>query len=104
MRARVKAMPAICVFCGSSPGRSPAYQLAAARLGRLIAERGCTLVYGGASSGLMGTVADAALLAGGDVIGVVPTVITALELAHPRLTHLHQVETMHQRKALMADR
>jgi uncharacterized protein (TIGR00730 family) len=96
-------MPAICVFCGSSPGRAPAYQQAAERLGRLIAQRGCTLVYGGATSGLMGTVADAALSAGGEVIGVVPTVINDMELAHHRLTRLHQVETMHERKALMAD-
>jgi uncharacterized protein (TIGR00730 family) len=96
-------MPAICVFCGSSPGRSPAYHLAAERLGRLIAERGCALVYGGAISGLMGTMADAALMAGGEVVGVVPAVITGMELAHRRLTRLHEVETMHQRKALMAE-
>ena len=96
-------MPAICVFCGSSPGRLSAYQQAAEHLGRLIAQRGCTLVYGGATSGLMGTVADAALAAGGDVVGVVPAVINDMELAHPHLTRLHQVDTMHQRKAMMAE-
>ncbi len=96
-------MKSICVFCGSSHGALEAYGNAAADAGRVIAENGCTLVYGGAKVGLMGTVADAALAAGGDVIGVLPQSLQEKELAHEGLTELHVVGSMHERKAMMAD-
>jgi uncharacterized protein (TIGR00730 family) len=93
----------VLVFCGSSPGRLPEYSDAAAELGRLLAERGLEVVYGGASVGLMGAVADSALAAGGTVIGVIPNRLIESEIAHAGLSELHVVETMHERKALMAD-
>jgi uncharacterized protein (TIGR00730 family) len=93
----------ICVFCGSATGRGPGYVTAAAGLGRLLAERGIGLVYGGASVGTMGIIADAALAAGGEVIGVIPTALVDRELAHQGLTELRTVGTMHERKALMAE-
>jgi uncharacterized protein (TIGR00730 family) len=96
-------MKRIVVFCGSSPGRLPEYTAAAGELGRLLAERGIGLVYGGASIGMMGAVADAALAAGGEVIGVIPRRLTESEIAHGGLTELHVVETMHERKAMMAE-
>ncbi len=96
-------MRRICVFCGSSPGADPAFAAGAAALGRAIAAAGLGLVYGGASVGLMGIVADAALAAGGEVIGVLPEALRARELAHPGLTALHITPSMHARKALMAD-
>ena len=84
-------------------GRSPAYEVAARELGHTIASRGMGLVYGGTSIGLMGAMADAALAAGGRVVGVLPRALRSVEIAHPGLTKLHLVETMHERKALMAD-
>lgn len=93
----------ICVFCGSSEGARPAYREAAQRLGELLAERGIGLVFGGGSIGLMGAVADAALSKGGEVIGVMPESLVRREIGHSGVTKLHIVETMHQRKALMAD-
>lgn len=96
-------MKALCVFCGSSSGARDEYIAAAAGFGRLVAERGLTLVYGGASVGLMGAVADAALTAGGDVIGVLPRHLAAKEIGHQGLTRLELVGTMHQRKARMAE-
>lgn len=96
-------MNRICVFCGSSPGRNGAYRDAAEALGRLLAREGIGLVYGGASVGLMGAVADAALAAGGEVTGVIPRALKAKEIAHPGLSALHVVETMHERKALMVE-
>ena len=96
-------MRRICVFCGSNPGRLPAYREAATRLGRLLAMRRIGVVYGGASVGLMGTVADAALAAGGEVIGVIPRALMDRELGHRKLTALHVVESMHARKRMMAD-
>jgi uncharacterized protein (TIGR00730 family) len=96
-------MRRICVFCGSNSGRLAAYREAATRLGRLLAMRGLGLVYGGASVGLMGAVADAALGAGGEVVGVIPRGLMDRELGHRRLTALHVVESMHQRKRMMAD-
>lgn len=93
----------ICVFCGSSTGRIPAYAEAAAGLGRLCAERGIGLVYGGASVGLMGVLADAALAAGGEVYGVIPTDLVDREIAHPGLTRLYETSGMHARKAQMAE-
>ncbi|MGV0025628.1 LOG family protein [Phormidesmis priestleyi] len=95
-------MKAICVFCGSSMGANPAYQLAAQRLGETLAKKGLTLVYGGGNVGLMGVVADATLAAGGQAIGVIPKFLVDKELAHQNLTTLHMVDSMHDRKALMA--
>jgi uncharacterized protein (TIGR00730 family) len=95
---------AVCVFCGSAVGARPQYADAARRLGRELARRGLELVYGAGDVGLMGVLADAALQAGGRVVGVIPAALVARELAHRGLTELHVVETMHQRKALMADR
>ena len=96
-------MERILVFCGSSPGRRPEYAAAATALGRLLAGRGIGLVYGGASVGLMGAVADGALGAGGEVIGVIPRRLFESEIAHAGLSELRTVETMHERKALMAE-
>lgn len=91
-----------CVFCGASPGNSPAYQQAATELGHAMADAGIGLVYGGASVGLMGIVANAVLARGGEVIGVIPRFLADKELAHKKLTRLHVVGSMHQRKAMMA--
>lgn len=93
----------ICVFCGSSNGNGTRYTELAEHLGHVLAERGIGLVYGGASVGTMGVVADAALAAGGEVIGVIPSALFNREVAHRGLTQLHEVANMHQRKALMAD-
>jgi hypothetical protein len=93
----------ICVFCGSSPGASPEYAAAAKRLGRLLADENITLIYGGASVGLMGEVAEAALRHGGKVVGVIPDFMRQKELAHPDLSELVVVESMHERKATMSD-
>jgi uncharacterized protein (TIGR00730 family) len=97
------ALRRVCVFCGSSEGRDPAYREAAAGLGRMLAEAGTGLVYGGASIGLMGAVADAALAAGGEVIGVMPRPLAEKEIAHGGLSELRIVGSMHERKALMAE-
>ena len=94
-------MQKFCVFCGSNPGGEPAYTEAAVSVGRLIASRGGRLVYGGGRVGLMGSVANAALEAGGEVIGVMPRSLVEKEIAHTGLTKLHIVESMHERKALM---
>jgi uncharacterized protein (TIGR00730 family) len=96
-------MKRVLVFCGSSPGARPEYVAGAEELGRLLAERELELVYGGASVGLMGALADSVLGAGGTAIGVIPTRLVELEVAHAGLTKLHVVETMHERKALMAE-
>lgn len=96
-------MQRICVYCGSSLGARLAYHDAARRLGETLAERGIGLVYGGASVGLMGVVADGALARGGEVIGVLPEVLKHKEIAHPGLSELHIVGSMHERKALMAE-
>jgi uncharacterized protein (TIGR00730 family) len=92
----------LCVFCGSQAGASPTYAEAATAVGRALAGRGWTLVYGGGRVGLMGTLADAALAAGGKVIGVIPAALAAREVAHGRLTGLEVVGSMHERKARMA--
>jgi uncharacterized protein (TIGR00730 family) len=94
----------ICVFCGSANGARPEYVSAAHELGRAIAERGYGLLYGGATVGLMGAVADAALAAGGEVVGVIPDVIMDREIGHKGLTELIVLRTMHERKALLASR
>lgn len=96
-------MKRLCVFCGSSHGNSPAFAAAARELGEAIAERGIELVYGGSHVGLMGVVADAVLARGGKAIGVLPRFMAEKELAHPKLTQLHVVDTMHERKQLMAE-
>jgi hypothetical protein len=93
----------ICVFCGSNSGTNPVYREAAAALGRLLADRKIELVYGGGNIGLMGVLADAALAAGGRVIGVIPDSLIAKEVGHAGLTELRIVRSMHERKALMAD-
>lgn len=95
---------AVAVFCGSSFGDSPAFAEAATLVGRTLAERGTTVVYGGGRVGLMGAVADAALAAGGHVVGVIPRALDDRELSHTGCTELLVVETMHERKALMAER
>jgi uncharacterized protein (TIGR00730 family) len=95
-------LAAVCVFCGSNRGASVAYEQAAGEVGRLLAGRGIRLVYGGASEGLMGAVADAALAAGGEVTGVMPRDLAAEEPPHGGLSELRLVGTMHERKALMA--
>jgi uncharacterized protein (TIGR00730 family) len=94
----------VCVFCGSRVGGPDVYAEAARRLGDLLARRGLGLVYGAGHIGLMGVLADAALAAGGRVVGVIPQDLVDRELAHRGLTELCVVDTMHQRKALMADR
>ena len=96
-------MRAVCVFCGSRAGARPADRDQAVELGRELAARSLALVYGGASVGLMGAMADAALAAGGRVIGVIPRTLVDRELAHAGLSELHVVDTLHQRKALMAE-
>jgi len=93
----------VCVFSGSSPGADLAYRAAARDVGRRLAERGVEVVFGGASVGLMGAVADAALEEGGRVIGVIPQSLVDREVAHPALSELRVVESMHERKALMAE-
>jgi uncharacterized protein (TIGR00730 family) len=96
-------MKRLCVFCGSSAGDAPAYAAAARALGTALARREIGLVYGGASVGLMGAVADAALDEGGDVIGVIPEALVKKEVAHGGLVDLRIVGSMHERKALMAE-
>lgn len=94
----------VCVYCGSRSGANPAYAAAATRVGTLIGERGWQLVYGGGNAGLMGTVANAALASGARVVGVIPNSLMAREHGHTGLAELHVVETMHQRKQMMAER
>ncbi|MGZ5944554.1 MAG: LOG family protein, partial [Isosphaeraceae bacterium] len=94
--------PAICVFCGSSPGASSAYREAARQVGETLVRHRVDLVYGGGRVGLMGIVADAVLGAGGQAIGVIPNALATKEIAHDGLTELHVVSGMHERKALMA--
>ncbi|SHF76290.1 hypothetical protein SAMN02745148_03475 [Modicisalibacter ilicicola DSM 19980] len=95
-------MPRICVYLGSREGHDPRFREAAVELGRRIAERGYGLVYGGAHVGLMGAVANAALEAGGEVIGVMPYHLVDREMAHAGLSRLIHVDSMHERKAVMA--
>lgn len=95
-------MKRVCVFCASSPGRQPVYAETARAMARALVARGLGLVYGGGSVGLMGTLADAVLAEGGEVIGVLPRGLARKEYAHEGLTALHLVGSMHERKALMA--
>jgi uncharacterized protein (TIGR00730 family) len=94
----------ICVYCGSRFGDDPAFEAAARELGTLVAQAGGQLVYGGGRVGLMGTVADAALAAGGHVVGVIPDALMQREVGHAGLSELHVVHTMHERKQRMAER
>jgi len=96
-------MKRVCVFCGSSPGVRKSYALAATKLAENLVEGGLSIVYGGGNVGLMGTLADAALKAGGEVIGVIPDMLAAKELAHSGLTELRVVGSMHERKAVMTE-
>jgi uncharacterized protein (TIGR00730 family) len=96
-------MKRICVYCGSSPGNQPIYREMAEAMGGLLARRGIGLVYGGGNVGLMGIVADAALAGGGEVIGVIPGALADREVAHAGVTDLRVVDSMHTRKALMAE-
>ena len=97
------ALRSICVFCGARPGHDPAHAAAAVTLGRTLAEQGIRLVYGGGAVGLMGIVADAALAAGGEVIGIIPQSLEHSEIGHSGLTRLEVVDGMHARKARMAE-
>ena len=94
----------VCVYCGSRPGELPAYAEAARSIGTEIGRRSWQLVYGGGRAGLMGVVADAALAAGANVVGVIPELLMGRELGHRGLTELHVVQTMHERKMMMAER
>lgn len=96
-------LKSICVFCGSSFGTRPVYAEAARTLGQILAQNEIELIYGGATSGLMGVIADATLEAGGRVTGVIPQVLVDKEFAHTNLTRLYVVYSMHDRKAKMAD-
>jgi uncharacterized protein (TIGR00730 family) len=93
----------VCVFCGSSFGNNAQYRTAAEGLGRLLAERGLRLIYGGGSLGLMGALADASLSGGGRVVGVIPEAMAVREVAHTGLSELRVTPSMHARKALMAE-
>ena len=94
----------LCVYCGSRDGDRPAFAAAAQAVGTEVGRRGWQLVYGGGRSGLMGRVADAALAAGAPVVGVIPTSLMQREVGHTGLTELHVVETMHERKRMLAER
>jgi hypothetical protein len=100
--ASLSIVTSICVYCGSSPGKDPAFLRAAQEVGTLIAKRGLTLIYGGGNVGLMGALADTVLAAGGRVVGVIPDHLVRWEVGHNGLTERHVVESMHERKAKMA--
>ena len=93
----------ICVYCGSSPGKNPAYSQAAEKLAIALCNRNIGLVYGGAAVGVMGAIADAVLETGGKAIGVIPKSLAVKEVAHDGLNELHVVASMHERKAMMAE-
>lgn len=101
METHVKDIKRVVVYCGANVGNNPAYKSAAEEVGRTLAEQGIGLVYGGGGVGLMGVVADAALAAGGEVIGVIPEALKALEVEHKNLSSMHVVPDMHSRKAMM---
>lgn len=96
-------MRALCVFCGSNPGRTGRYLEAVGELGRVLADEGIRVVYGGAGVGTMGALADGVLAAGGEVVGVIPEQQAGIEIAHQGLTELHVTRSMHERKALMGE-
>lgn len=93
----------LCIYCGSSLGARPDYADLARRTGTVLATSGVRVIYGGGHAGLMGVLADAALAAGGEVIGVIPESLVARELGHTGITHLHVVQSMHERKSLMSE-
>jgi uncharacterized protein (TIGR00730 family) len=99
----LSTLQSVCVFCGSNPGRDPVYERAARTMGETLAARRIKLIYGGGGIGLMGAIANATMNAGGEVIGVIPHALRQKELAYHKLTELHVVDTMHQRKQMMAD-
>ncbi|MCW5773536.1 MAG: TIGR00730 family Rossman fold protein [Rhodospirillaceae bacterium] len=99
----MSSLRSVCVYAGSRTGRDPAFKAAAAALGRGLAERGIAIVYGGGNVGMMGTLADSALAAGGRVIGVIPRFLEEREVRRKDLTEQHTVGTMHERKAKMAE-
>lgn len=99
----MRRITSVCVFCGSSSRVADVHRAAAGRLGTLVASHGMRLVYGGGRVGLMGQLADAALAAGGEVVGVIPQFLVDLEVAHTGLTELHVVASMHERKRMMAE-
>jgi uncharacterized protein (TIGR00730 family) len=99
----MQELKSICVFCGSNCGARPEYSAAGEALGRILAEHGICLVYGGGNVGLMGKIADAVLGAGGKVTGVIPQALVLKEIAHAHLTELKVVNSMHERKSLMAE-
>ena len=101
MNTTVNTLRSICLFCGSSPGVDPAFKLAAAQLGTILAHNNIRLIYGGGHVGLMGVAADACLKAGGEVVGIIPKKLMEKEVGHAGLTQMHVVDTMHERKALM---
>ena len=96
-------MKRICVFCGSNKGAKPAYIEAAKSLGKVLVKKNIGLIYGGGKVGLMGVIADEVLASGGEVIGVIPQSLVNREVAHQNVTQMHIVNSMHERKALMAD-
>lgn len=96
-------MRSVCVFCGSNPGTRPEYRASAEATGELLARSGVRLVFGGGAIGLMGAVAAAAMRAGGEVVGVIPAALDRREIANRAVTELHIVDTMHERKAMMAE-
>lgn len=96
-------MKSVCVFCGSSAGRDPLFSEMAVKMGENLANRGSRLIYGGGSVGLMGIIADAVLAAGGEAIGIIPRFLWEKEVGHKSLSKMHIVETMHERKAKMAE-
>jgi uncharacterized protein (TIGR00730 family) len=102
MSGDARGLRRLCVFCGASPGRDPAHAALARDVGAGLAARGIGVVYGGGRVGLMGALADGALGAGGEVIGVIPRGLVERELAHRGVTELRVVETLHERKAVMA--
>ena len=101
MNTTVNTLRSICLFCGSSSGVDPAFKLAAAQLGIMLAHNNIRLIYGGGHVGLMGVAADACLKAGGEVVGIIPKKLMEKEVGHTGLTQMHVVDTMHERKALM---
>ncbi len=96
-------MPRLCIFCGAHAGRDGRFRDIAAHVARAVVTAGYGIVYGGGRVGLMGTIADAALEMGGEVVGVIPEGLATEEVANARITQLHVVQSMHERKALMAD-
>lgn len=99
----MSSMKRICVFCGSSSGTDPVYLNAAEKLGEFLAKKGVGLVYGGGRVGLMGKIADTVMASGGEVVGVIPAALDEKEIAHRGITELRVVDSMHERKAMMAD-